>query len=208
MERYLEYKRRLNPEFSIPSAYPDSKHSEIYQGFKNRFGNKSGYIVSGVNWFLSGICNWVMYPQNVPEQENAGFFFDVFGRNSLVKQYGNGYMTKEEFNNAIKLARKQGMAVGLDIFIQGGGHAINLWGAEFDEKGEVSTIYLVDNNDGNLGDWMYKAKIVYEQDAFSGTLFTYMKWVYNENLKVKIMDLVLLDRGISYWESFFKNKNG
>ena len=117
VERYLEYKRRLNPEFSIPSAYPDSKHSEIYQGFKNRFGNKSGYIVSGVNWFLSGICNRVMYPQDVPEQENAGFFFDVFGRNSLVKQYGNGYMTKEEFNNAIKLARKQGMAVGLDIFL-------------------------------------------------------------------------------------------
>lgn len=208
VERYLEYKRRLNPDFSIPSAYPDSKHSEIYQGFKNRFGNKSGYIVSGVNWFLSGICNWVMYPQNVPEQENAGFFFDVFGRNSLVKQYGNGYMTKEEFNNAIKLARKQGMAVGLDIFIQGGGHAINLWGAEFDEKGEVSMIYLVDNNDGNLGDWMYKAKIVYEQDASSGALFTYMKWVYNEDLKIKIMDLVLLDKGTSYWESFFKNKNG
>lgn len=208
VERYLEYKRRLNPEFSIPSAYPDSKHSEIYQGFKNRFGNQSGYIVSGVNWFLSGICNWVMYPQNVPEQENAGFFFDVLGRNSLVKQYGNGYMTKEEFNNAIKLARKQGMAVGLDIFIQGGGHAINLWGAEFDEKGEVSTIYLVDNNDGNLGDWIYKAKIVYEQDASSGALFTYMKWVYNEDLKIKIMDLVLLDKGTSYWESFFKNKNG
>lgn len=208
VERYLEYKRRLNPDFSIPSAYPDSKHSEIYQGFKNRFGNKSGYIVSGVNWFLSGICNRVMYPQDVPEQENAGFFFEVFGRNSLVKQYGNGYMTKEEFNNAIKLARKQGMAVGLDIFIQGGGHAINLWGAEFDEKGEVSTIYLVDNNDGNLGDWMYKAKIVYEQDASSGSLFTYMKWVYNEDLKIKIMDLVLLDKGTSYWESFFKNKNG
>lgn len=208
VERYLEYKRRLNPEFSIPSAYPDSKHSEIYQGFKNRFGNKSGYIVSGVNWFLSGICNWVMYPQNVPEQENASFFFEVFGRNSLVKQYGNGYMTKEEFNNAIKLAKKQGMAVGLDIFIQGGGHAINLWGAEFDEKGEVSMIYLVDNNDGNLGDWMYKAKIVYEQDASSGALFTYMKWVYNEDLKIKIMDLVLLDKGTSYWESFFKKKNG
>lgn len=208
VERYLEYKRRLNPEFSIPSAYPDSKHSEIYQGFKNRFGNKSGYIVSGVNWFLSGICNRVMYPQDVPEQENAGFFFEVFGRNSLVKQYGNGYMTKEEFNNAIKLARKQGMAVGLDIFIQGGGHAINLWGAEFDEKGEVSTIYLVDNNDGNLGDWIYKAKIVYEQDASSGALFTYMKWVYNEDLKIKIMDLVLLDKGTSYWELFFKNKNG
>lgn len=208
VERYLEYKHRLNPDFSIPSAYPNSKHSEIYQGFKKRFGNKSGYIVSGVNWFLSGICNWVMYPQNVPEQENAGFFFEVFGRNSLVKQYGNGYMTKEEFNNAIKLARKQGMAVGLDIFIQGGGHAINFWGAEFDEKGEVSTIYLVDNNDGNLGDWIYKAKIVYEQDASSGALFTYMKWVYNEDLKIKIMDLVLLDKGTSYWESFFKNKNG
>lgn len=113
--------------------------------------------------------------------------------------------TKEEFNNAIKLARKQGMAVGLDIFIQGGGHAINLWGAEFDEKGEVSTIYLVDNNDGNLGDWIYKAKIVYEQDASSGALFTYMKWVYNEDLKIKIMDLVLLDKGTFYWESFFRD---
>lgn len=82
MERYLEYKRRLNPEFSIPSAYPDSKHSEIYQVF------------------------------------------------------------------------------------------------------------------------------VYEQDASSGSLFTYMKWVYNEDLKIKIMDLVLLDKGTSYWESFFKNKIG
>ena len=82
VERYLEYKRRLNPEFSIPSTYPDSKHSEIYQGF------------------------------------------------------------------------------------------------------------------------------VYEQDASSGSLFTYMKWVYNEDLKIKIMDLVLLDKGTSYWESFFKNKIG
>jgi hypothetical protein len=27
-------------------------------------------------------------------------------------------------------------------------------------------------------------------------------------LKIKIMDLVLLDKGTSYWESFFKNKNG
>ena len=50
-------------------------------------------------------------------------------------------------------------------------------------------IYLVDNNDGNLGDWLYKAKIVYEQDASNGALFTYMKWVYNEDLKIKIMDL-------------------
>lgn len=72
----------------------------------------------------------------------------------------------------------------------------------------MSTIYLVDNNDGNLGDWIYKAKIVYEQDASSGALFTYMKWVYNEDLKIKIMDLVLLDKGTSYWESFFKSKNG
>lgn len=78
----MEYKRRLDPEFSIPSAYPDSKHSEIYQGF------------------------------------------------------------------------------------------------------------------------------VYEQDASNGALFTYMKWVYNEDLKIKIMDLVLLDKGTSYWESFFKSKNG
>lgn len=208
VERFLEYKRQQAPDFSVPSAYPDSKHSEIYQGFKNRFGNKSGYIVSGVNWFLSGICNRLMYPQDVPELENAGFFFDVFGRNSLVRQYGNGYMTKEDFNNAIKLAKKQKMAVGLDIFIQGGGHAINLWGAEFDENGDVSTIYLVDNNDGSLGDWLYKAKIVYEPDAISGALFTYMKWVYNEDLKIKIMDLVLLDRGTSYWESFFENEDG
>lgn len=66
-------------------------------------------------------------------------------------------------------------------------------------------IYLVDNNDGNFGDWLYKAKIVYEQDASNGALFTYMKWVYNEDLKIKIMDLVLLDKGTSYWESFFRD---
>ena len=92
------------------------------------------------------------------------------------------YSLPQSYNQTSKCKRciSSNAYVGLDIFIQGGGHAINLWGAEFDEKGEVSTIYLVDNNDGNLGDWIYKAKIVYEQDASSGSLFTYMKWVYNE----------------------------
>ena len=33
-----------------------------------------------------------------------------------------------------------------------------------------------------------------------------MKWVYNEDLKIKIMDLVLLDKGTSYWELFFEDK--
>lgn len=49
---------------------------------------------------------------------------------------------------------------------------------------------------------------MYEQDASSGALFTYMKWVYNEDLKIKIMDLVLLDKGIFYWESSLKTKTG
>jgi hypothetical protein len=37
---------------------------------------------------------------------------------------------------------------------------------------------------------------VYEQDASGGRLFTYMKWMYNEDLKIKIVILVLLDKGL------------
>lgn len=204
VDRYVEYKRKQSPDFSIPQAYPDSKHSEIYQRFKARFGNREGYAISGVNWFLSGICNQKMYPQDIPELEDAGYFFEVFGRNSLARQYGNGYILKEEFNQAIQIARREGMAVGLDIYIQGGGHAVNLWGAEFDENGNVDTIYLVDNNDGSLGSQMYKAKIIYVQDNPGGPFYTRMKWMYNENLEIKIMDLVLVNRGLSYWNAFFE----
>lgn len=47
---------------------------------------------------------------------------------------------------------------------------------------------------------------MYEQDASSGALFTYMKWVYNEDLKIKIMDLVLLDKGIFIGSHSLKTK--
>ena len=58
-----------------------------------------------------------------------------------------GGLGKERFNEVIKDALSTKKAIGLSVGLITEGHVITMWGAEFDENGDVSHIYVADNND-------------------------------------------------------------
>lgn len=72
--------------------------------------------------------------------------------------------TKEDFNRTVKEALTNRQALGFVRLTMPDGevHAMVIWGAEFDEAGDVSAIYYVDNNDyydfggtGSTGDYQH-----------------------------------------------------
>ena len=69
-------------------------------------------------------------------------------------------------------------AVGVAFNLSGyGDHAVNIWGAEFDEAGEINAIYMVDNNDGPpwKGEGMlYRKEVRYLPMNEQPTLYPYI----------------------------------
>lgn len=60
-------------------------------------------------------------------------------------------MGKTRFNETIKDALANRKAIGASLGIAtSSGHIETIWGAEFDENGDIAYIYMSDNNDRDL----------------------------------------------------------
>lgn len=130
---------------------PDMVYGKIFETFRKRFGNVSGYAGRGINWYINGIYKdaYNGTVTGTPE-ENAGFFRNKYGNRSLVRDYNN--VTKEIFNTEVKAALKTGKAIAISINNNGNqrtNHALNFWGVELDNEGFIKYLYLVDNNEGS-----------------------------------------------------------
>ena len=125
----------------------------------------------GIRWYLRG--DWFTNPgdatstENTPESQQHkaqdGFFGEVF-KDLAVNEMWQGTTGGYNASNFIKEALKRGDALGIDHQSMNGSHAITLWGAAFDENGEITTLYVCDNNhsDSELnqgGDVMIPGKI-------------------------------------------------
>lgn len=88
----------------------------------------------------------------VENEVKHGFFKAVFGEKTEVTTYVS--ISDDDaaaFSARLKQAFQNQEAIECTILFKSGYlHAINLWGAKFDEKGEVSHIYITDNNDTDL----------------------------------------------------------
>lgn len=111
--------------------------------FLDAFPNEAGKGDEGANWFIHGIAP--SYPHNKPLNP-AGYFKDVFPEGVRLGTNVGG-LSKERFNEVIKDALSTKKAIGLSVGPIREGHVITMWGAEFDENGDVSHIYVADNND-------------------------------------------------------------
>lgn len=60
-----------------------------------------------------------------------------------------GGLSRENFNKVIKDALTNKKGLGLTIGEVRTGHVVTMWGAEFNDEGDVSYIYIADNNDRN-----------------------------------------------------------
>lgn len=138
-------------------------------------------------------------------QNPAGYFKDVFPEGVRLGTNVGG-LGKEVFNKTIKDALSNKKAIGLSVGPIYKGHVVTMWGAEFDENGDVSYIYMADNNDRNsfevLDIGCYRYQISYERYPEGATYTCYKTGFINSDKPITINRLVLLDLGEKYWKNY------
>ena len=212
IEQYVAQGKYLGPDYQYNAANAkteDKQESQIFQAYLNSFINRAGYIDEGVNWFIHGIKPSA--PTMTNPINNAGYFKDIFPDGvKLCKNIAG--LGKETFNNAIKDALLNKKGIGVSIGPVRKSHAINVWGVEFDENGDISYIYLSDNNDRDQYIfWGYgctRHKIVYATMPEGGTITGYKSGELDEpeDSYIPFNRLVTLDLGTEYFEAYFNNK--
>ena len=151
---YVDEYYRLNPskKGTIPSQYINHHDSEVFQVFKTNFIDEGGFPDLGSDWYFLGKYNAPANAAHLINPKSGGYFKDVFGQNTTMTQRV-GIVTMDDLTAALKNAFRNKQAIGFAVIMKGFGsaHAMTIWGAKFDKKGDVCAIYYTDNNDGNLG---------------------------------------------------------
>ncbi len=187
------YKRELPTEREKEKSY-------IANIFRIQASNsqQGNYTISGLSWYLYG---------NPSVSKDSTFkgpalFKDIFNKdNTPIKV--ETITDKASFNKIISDAIESEKAIGIDVWGSKGvndyAHAITLWGAAFDEDGNILAIYVVDNNFGEnrifpYGIW-YKEGRPY--------LFNYGVNNFVQNRYVG--RVTTLDKGEAQWEEWKSN---
>lgn len=198
------YIERYGNRYKGPSyEYPLQKQqeSDILQCFTDSFINMGGYGEAGVNWFISGKIP--SSPSRRQPYNDAGYFKEVFQNVSLGKDYTG--MGKVRFNETIKDALANRKAIAVSIAFTTGGHLETIWGAEFDQNGDVAYIYMADNNDRDSYEkyqvGVGRFKIVYTSD---GIFTRFESGSIDSSYANTIKGLTTIELGQEQWEAFFR----
>lgn len=191
---------------------------EVYEneGYrdKSKFFDFIKQTFSGAVWvdkildlYINGYSYSRRYAKNIKGVDKANssvnFFNRVFSDNLLTNVYDN-ITDIEEFSNIVKSELESGKVLGLGYI--GGivvGHAVTLWGADFDENDKLVAVYISDSDDGGLkydnsciGIKRFKVSQVGDSVKISG---------YKEaDVGSKIFMVYSLMSGKEYWEKYFK----
>lgn len=202
VERY-DYK---GPDYTYPLDKP--QESDIFQCFIDSFDDDAGYGDAGINWFIHGIRP--SYPAYDKPENPAGYFKDVFPEGvKLGQNYGG--LSKEVFNTVMKDALKNRKGIGFSRGNVRSSHVMTIWGAEFDEEGNVSYIYFADNNDrydyevDNVG--CMRKEIIYVTLPEGGTMTHYKTgYIGSGDDSRPINRLFTVELGQEYWEQYYSSK--
>ena len=138
-----EYIERYG-KYTGPKLYTDSFHAEVFDHFKNNFWDEGNDVNATLNWFFTGRNAAGL---GVSASEGA-FFKDVIGEGEVASELFNA--DDGRFTQVVKDALAAGKVIGFNhTFPNRTLHAINLWGATFDDSGEITYIYVTDSNNGS-----------------------------------------------------------
>lgn len=151
-----------NPEAAAAAGAP-TEAEDVWQVFKDSYTDAGGFTNAGVQWWFFG--DIPSAPPQKPGAAAAGYY------SSLVDPWVPGhlgyfmgyedprYYNDEDALQALSLNIKDmvqaGWGIGLHIShfsetsdILGGGHAITLWGLDYDEEsGYLTKLYVTDSDD-------------------------------------------------------------
>ena len=139
------YKRDLSTEEEKEKSY-------IANTFRLKaHNNKQGdFIISGLGWYLYGGSPGISR-KDKPAFEGPALFKDVFSKDEgktpiKVERVYNRTSLNDVITKAIESKKAIGITLEGSKGTNGYAHAITLWGAAFDEEGNIIVIYVVDNN--------------------------------------------------------------
>lgn len=180
--------------------------SKFFDFIKQSF-NGSVWVDKILDLYINGYSYSRKYAKNIKGVDKANssvnFFNRVFSDNLLTNVYDN-ITDIEEFSNIVKSELESGKVLGLGYI--GGivvGHAVTLWGADFDENDKLVAVYISDSDDGGvkydnscIGIKRFKVSQVGDSVKISG---------YKEaDVGSKIFMVYSLMSGKEYWEKYFK----
>lgn len=220
IDQNMEYIRRYGDRYKGPDYVFHSERtndggfqnttrqeSDIFQCFIDAFDNEGGKADEGVAWFIQGI------KPSLPALLNGnpgGYFKDVFPEGTVLTTNLAG-LGKTVFNNTVKDALKNGRGMGVSIGDVWSSHVVTIWGVEFDENGDVSYMYMADNNDREIFEersiGCMRLQIVYETTPEGATSTMYKSGYIDNNKSIVMKRLVTVDLGQKYWEEYLQ-KNG
>ncbi len=213
---YLESKKYFEgkPENTIKdirylfNSYGEQKNSAIYNMFTLYFfSHKAGYQTDILaDFYINGYSPKPLGGTNDEKDEfkfddRAGFFHEVFKNKKLTNRMFSGNLTS--FSGTVKTLLENGSIAGLQYITTGtNSHIVTLWGAEYDDSGKVSAIYVTDSDDQDdahkLGMRRYLVREVDGRTVISTN-------VNNPRHGSKVEYLHTLDLGKSMWKTFLDN---
>lgn len=132
--------------FQRPSyVFTGELGKDVFSFFRETCRDRAGYAAFGINWFITGYGYGVPYKTEEIARSFKGFFNRAFDKSDIIATTEKP-LSKEKFNNIVKEALRKDLGLTFSI-ASTGGHAMTIWGAEFDGQGTVSALYYVDNND-------------------------------------------------------------
>ncbi|MGT2832314.1 IdeS/Mac family cysteine endopeptidase [Streptococcus halotolerans] len=195
--------------------YEGGHKSQLFDLFKTYF-SKSVYTHRVLDLFFSGYPDARKYEvnneANYRERETkgtldqrGGFFKDVFGQKLLTSREEVSDLVS--LGSKIKQALRVKKALAVDyLFNKYRGHIVNVWGAEFDNSGKLTALYVTDTDDHTAvidakdGKPLQSLKryTVVDRDGKA-----YITNNYDGSKGVAIRNLYTLDLGEQQWKDYF-----
>lgn len=151
-----------NPE--AHAAANDPEGEDIWDTFQDSFTNSGGNAYYGLQWWMSG-----SYPSldaskwSVLDGDNSGGYYSEYLTSSIKNSVEHFNMSSYRYTSLAAavadmvyyLGQGYGIALGLGSLEGKGGHAITLWGIEYDTATmELTKLYVTDSDD-HVNGWQY-----------------------------------------------------
>ncbi|WP_288236181.1 IdeS/Mac family cysteine endopeptidase [uncultured Clostridium sp.] len=220
IDRYLKQNPNNGKSYSgtldihkIPEFH-NQQNSDIFNTIKTRLGRGPIWADQAVLWYTNGFDVNFPIPTQSPYisshiDRRGGVFRDVFKEYGLTERSFAG--TYDAFNRGLIRCLKEDRALGISHVTPflGGSHIITLWGARFDENGNIIGVYTCDSDDErykiskNVLYGMRYHKIVKDSSgiarmtAYNGN---------NNDIGARVLDLYYLSLERDQWKKYF-NEN-
>lgn len=215
IDRYLEKNpdnERIQNLTKLRSSFVDQQHSGVYNIFRNQFAGKpdgywsdllqdqflNGYYLNSTGGTNDSDVAREKLLKDGPDK-HGGFFYEAFSVNRLSERryYDLGF---DALNREIKALLLGGNLILMTFTVGRNAHVVTLWGAEYDQNGNISAVYCTDSDDeASQGMVRYRLVNVGGKPAITtrtdGTSSNY------------VTCLQILSPGTKLWNGYFNDSN-